>query len=476
LVTAITLGLSSTTYTSEIYADPLAACDGDNQRECGRGPPKPPDIILIVVDTLRADYLSLYGYPFPQKHIEAFAKDSVVYSNALSIAPWTKPAMASMMTSMYPENHRVTNQRKKFRATEDGSRTMGILSSEASTLAEELGKSGYRTIALISNPWLYPRFGFGQGFDLFWIDESNLHEAPILIDQFKIIASKFDRDKPGFYYLHFLDVHGPYQCLEKDFKTIEVAEIHDAPTRIPDHQKALLLHMFKFRDRETARYQDARNCYSAGIQLFDRRFSTLIDYLKSANLYRDSLIVFTSDHGEELYEHAGVDHGLSLHSHQLQIPLIIHYPQNRHAGVRIDGLVSHLDVMPTLLKYSGAPSRDSHFEGMDITPPTNPEKKGAKREIFASADKGNRYKAITDGRYKLIIDRLDGKSSLFDLNDDPYEKKSLQSPEGKSIQSELETRLREHENTLREQRMLPIENTIVSRDIVEDLLSLGYLQ
>ena len=187
---------------------PLAAC--------GEGRPEPPNLILVVADTLRADYLGFYGFDGDVSPIlDRLAAESVVFENCFSQAPWTKPSAASLLTSLYPGTHGLTDHEGGYGSEEP--RT-SVLPDSAVTLAEILGERGYRTGAFVANSFLARDYGFAQGFDVY-DDYAAPAETPA--DEILVHAGRWlehsDQDRPFFLYVHLMDVHWPYDAGQWDY-------------------------------------------------------------------------------------------------------------------------------------------------------------------------------------------------------------------------------------------------------------------
>ncbi len=446
-----------------------------------RGPrPTRPSIVLILVDTLRRDYLGFHGFDGPiSPNLDWLAKESVVFENAVTQAPWTKPSIASLFTSLPPDTHGLDNHEGLFGPREDQALTTGVLPAEAVTLAEGLKGAGYRTAAFVANPWIHERYGFDQGFDSYEVVET----LPEILER----ARGFVREgegRPFFLYLHFMDVHGPYDAPEEDFHAIgtsasltvrEEPREGDLATLPPYLEGIPWFGDEEFRSRtygdiiafRRSRSHTLRARYAANVLDFDRRIAPFLDEVRNPALNDDTVLVLTSDHGEELLEHGGWDHGFNLYEHQLRVPLLIRMPgaAERRREARAANLV---DVMPTLLALANADVPEG-IEGRNLLAPD-----GSDRPTFSTATKHREgVYALRTGRYKLIFDGKTGSVSLFDLSADRSEYRDIAS-ENEAEAQKLLAVLSRHIELARSSRLHPRE-AVIPEDIRKRLESLGYL-
>ena len=315
-----------------------------------------PDLILIMVDTLRADRLGAYGYTTTQTPaIDALARDGVLFEAAIAQASWTKPSVASLFTSLYPSGHQTY-------------RKLDVLPDRVVTLAEALAAGGYYTAAFVNNPNVSAAFNFQQGFIeyrylepayFFHATESTsrlaLYGGLRLIRERFVARGKYHehyyRDaqevtdqalrwldarppRPFFLFLHYMDPHDPY--FVHPYNGEAVARVH---TPNPDPAEAGRLSAL----------------YDGEVAYLDEHLGRLWAYLRQVGLYDGVVIVLTADHGEEFQEHGGWWHGTTLYDEQIRIPLIVKLPDGRQRGRRVAGQVRTIDIGPTLLAAAGVP-------------------------------------------------------------------------------------------------------------------------
>lgn len=444
-----------------------------------------PSIILIVIDTLRADYLGSYGFDGRiSPHLDELAAESMLFRRCSSQAPWTTPSMASMMTSLYPDAHGVhlapddPRDQKSWRQ-----RWTRAIPESTTTLAECLRDRGYRTAAFIANPFLAKGLGFEQGFEDF--DESaaisrDRDSTMLLHSSLEWLRSMASGDHPTFLYLHLMDVHGPYTAPDTDYEAIQTSAGLGPATILPQRgfrriQPYLRTPSWtKAADRNELRLWRGR--YAAGVHAADRRLGGFFQTLRDEGLWDDRLVVVTSDHGEELFDHGGWDHGFSLHEHQLHVPLIVRHPGNRHAGTRLDDLVRLVDLMPTLIRMTNATGPDG-MTGRDLLSvgSLNGDRNGPRTAFATSVKEHPGTTSIFDGRYKLISDLTSFKLRLFDIQNDPGELEEISAREPEVV-SRLSKLLAAEIARVEAGDAADADPEQIPSDQLERLRELGYLQ
>jgi arylsulfatase A-like enzyme len=404
-----------------------AACGGGDGAE---GVARPRNVVLISLDTLRPDHLSCYGHARETSPtIDALAARGVRFADASSAAPWTLPSHATMFTGLYPSRHGVKDYSHR-------------LPAERVTLAEILREHAFQTFAVI-NTWNIadPRFEIFQGFEP--ADVHYVHETVPGPGGSKVVENTGaevarvarawlagrDRARPFFLLAHFYDAHtdftpapedraalvGPYSG-KLDGSTAQLLAIRAQGVRL---------------GADDLRY--LRELYDAEIRGLDRVLGGLFDFLEEEGLARETLIVLTSDHGEEFQEHGGLLHGRTQYEELLRVPLVLAGPGIPRGRV-VDQPVSLVDLLPTILGRLGiAPPPD--LDGLDLAPAWE----GARlpeRLLFGEADHNNVVagKQVIDvrrmarlGHEKLHLERDTGRTRLYDLARDPREQHDLAS-------------------------------------------------
>jgi arylsulfatase len=405
----------------------LAAC----------APPPRPSIVLVTIDTLRADHLGCYGYGRPvSPRIDALARDSTLFEAARTTLPRTTQSVASILTGRLPKSH--------------GARGLfARLPETNTTLAEILKRAGFDTAAVVSNTFLRPRQGFEQGFDLYdnpedrWDADS---AAAITAVAVRWLDAR-PADRPFFLWAHYLDPHWLYEPPAPWDRAFDPG--FDRPFTLYDDLEAGRLTKGQVIFGDVVDEAQARHVvalYDGEIARTDAAVGALLDRL--AAIDGPVLTVLTSDHGESLGEHGyHYAHGEYLYEEGLRIPLIIRYPKVVAAGARERGAVLNIDIAPTILALAGIPGMQG-VEGRPLLAPGGGRPGSAataarsRNLTWAESDyqlihpenpryyipgPRGRWSAASDGRHKLIhIPRPGGEFlELYDLAADPGETTNL---------------------------------------------------
>ncbi len=357
-----------------------------------RSRPSSRNVILISIDTCRADHLGCYGFARrTTPNIDALAEESILFKNAFSPIPLTLPAHCSMLTGTYPLYHGVHDNLRYH------------LDKTNVTIAEILKEHGYTTAAFVSSFVLDGRFGLGQGFDIY----NDRFEKTAAAEEDKErrgeeasrLAGLFleeHHEKPFFLFLHFFDPHTDYN------------------------------------PPEPFASQYADDLYSGEIAYCDHCIGQVIDKLKSLGLYNSSLLIIVGDHGESLREHGEAEHDYYIYQGNIKVPFIIRPPGTRQPR-RIDGAASLVDVVPTILGYLDVPI-PAHIQGEDLsryskkTAPSEPERYVCCQSLTATKYACNPLLGLVSRRWKYIETT---RPELYDLYQDPVEENNLAAKETK---------------------------------------------
>jgi len=440
------------------------------------GADEPPSIILVLVDTLRADYLGAYGFDGDiSPHLDRFAQGAVVFENAFSQAPWTKPSIASLFTSLHPEQHGVVAHGRRYGSPEELNPSASALPQRAVTLAERLRAAGYATAAFVANPWIQKQLGFAQGFDVFDAEDvGNAVPATRLFERARAWLAQRDRSRPYFLYLHLMDVHGPYDAPLADFEAVRgspgLGEARSLSEGEMARRRAYLMRGNSPRG-DASTLDGWRASYAAGVRSLDRQLGGFLETLSRDGELDDALFVVTSDHGEELADHGSWDHGDSLYEEQIRVPLIVRLPGGRQRGRRVERIVSLIDLMPTLLEIAGSrvPRR---LAGTDLGPLLAGKSIDGPAVAYSSGVKWQPgLESVRTRDRKLIREAKTGASEVFDLEKDPAEKHAQSGPPP----AELELLLERHVRTLDEGPAFRSHAHAMAPGTREKLRALGYL-
>ncbi len=369
-----------------------------------------PNVVLIVIDTLRADHVGCYGYERDTTpNLDALAADSVRYARAFSHAPWTTPAVGALFTSQLPSTLGIRN-------------VQSPLPAEGTTLTELLQQHGFETSAFVSHSFVSSKWGFARGFDSF--DESNVR-GHFAVTSAAISDGAVDwlddhagpQATPFFLFLHYFDPHFAYVAHE------EFPFGRDPSYEGPVHGGIL---PEKFReDPSVLRDEDLRELirlYDAEIAVTDRAIGRVLERLRSLGLYDSTIVVVAADHGEEFLDHGQLDHTKTLYEELVRVPLIVRVPGVEPAV--IDAPVALIDVYPTLTTQLGIePPPDLVGRPLPSSPTEEPA--AARRAIFLETARLENLRAVVEGDHKLIVDQESGRAWLFDLATDPHERVDL---------------------------------------------------
>ena len=378
-------------------------------------------VLLIVVDSLRADHLGAYGYlRATSPRIDALAGGGVLFTNAFSQAPWTKPSVASLFTSTYMSVHSVVYSKQEI----NGEERTDVLNPKFLTLPEALKTGGFATAGFGMKIHLQPRFGFDQGFDAY---DMHARRADKINRRTLDWLRQKDPDK-FFIYLHYNDPHYPYlprPGYARFGATTARVQI-DGVTKKAFREGRLTL------SREDV--SQLVDLYDGEVLYTDEQIGRLLDAVAKMG-YENVLTILTADHGEEFLDHGSITHGQSLYNELVHVPLIMGGSAFSREGSsmrkgRIADTVQLIDVMPTLLAMAGLPEPPG-MQGRSLTSylsgPAEPA--GQPVAMFserrAPTDTGF-WHTIFDGRWKLIHDPTAGRTMLFDIAADPGETVSLE--------------------------------------------------
>jgi arylsulfatase len=442
----------------------LDGCDRSPQPEVKRS--KASNVIIVLVDTLRADHMSLYGYerattPF----IDRFASEAVVFERARSQAACTFPSVNSLFTSLFAFDFYV-----------QGEGQMGI-PPQYPTIAEVLRARGYNTIAVSASPIVRstpskenPNGGFGAGFDVF--DESCLWREAAMVNS-RALELLEEVQEPFFLFLHYMDPHGQYAppaAHRKQFTRpydghdfIAAGDIGPIGEMLYNDGPEL-----DISDRDVQHLVDL---YDDEILYFDGQLEQLVSSLRGDGLLDRSVLVLTSDHGEEFLEHGHVGHCRGVWNTLTHVPLLMRIP-DLDGGGRTDAPVQLVDIVPTLLDELSIDAAAIPSVGTSLRlllrggdPAMVPE--------YAFSDQ-SKYRAADDGRWHFILDGVKSKVTLYNLRADPLEQRDLftqNHPEGERLGAVLNGWLKDTGQWVRFDEALA-----ASKAKEEELRALGYLQ
>jgi arylsulfatase A-like enzyme len=382
---------------------------------CGAPPPRP-NILIIVVDTLRRDHLGVYGYERPTSpQIDRLAADAVRYDAALSQSPWTLPSVASLLTGRDVAPLGIVDD-------------VNLLDDEFLLLSEVLSEQGYSTGAIVSHKFVSAKWGFDQGYDRF--DDSNAlgHMAitsPSITDKALAFLEQHRSDR-FFLFLHYFDPHFSY--LEHEDFRFERDVPYEGWIESGTRYKKLMEEQEGLTEADTS---ELKRLYDSEIAFTDHHIGRVLARLRDLGLFDQTLIVLTADHGEEFLEHAQIGHAKTMYEEVIGVPLIVRYPGGSASVV--DRPVALVDVFPTILELLDL-DPVSDLDGVSLLATDD-----AERFVFASTERRGGARGTRNARFKLIRHLVNGPE-LYDLAADPDERHNLLDAdhEGQAPASELE--------------------------------------
>ncbi len=408
---------------------------------------KRPNVLLIVLDTARADRFSFSGYHRKTSpHIDALASDSVVFKRAYAPDFWTLPSHASLFTGLYPSQAGATSE-------------TNYLPAFNTTLATVLKKAGYDTSAFTCNAWVCKERGFAQGFDQFcemWRPEE-YQQVPKGAGRMESAATEAaigwlgrrrTASNPFFLFINFNSPHMPYNPPESFRANFIKSEYQPDEINRLSKINGMWAHLageLKLGERDLRIMSDL---YDGEIAFADHCTGKVIDQLKSLGILDNTLVVVTSDHGENIGEHGLIDHLLSMYETTLHVPLVLRYPKRFKAGTSFDDLVSLVDVFPTVLDLCNIRSKSERLKPAGISfadveqqgrifivaenerPLNGIKLMNSQFPAFNTGTIDHPMRAIRTNKHKLIW-KVGLSKELYDLQADPAELNNLapQQPE-----------------------------------------------
>ncbi|MBL7197687.1 MAG: sulfatase [Candidatus Omnitrophica bacterium] len=417
-----------------------------------------PNIIIITLDTTRADHLSFQGYELnTTPNLDRFAEESIVFENAASQSPWTLPAHASIFTGKYPSKHNATLANQ-------------MLDYKEETLAEILRERGYNTVGFGASLYTKGKYGISQGFttyrdrlDFFAFRQTfkkfdikvviafffPIIEELVGIDgektseeQNELVFKWIDKNKdsPFFMFIHYFDPHSPYN-LGSQFKSRFTNEIRDYKevVKLTGNPSLYLYHLpierYVNASPDLVKYMIA--LYDTEIFYLDHNLGKLFNKIDDLGIKNNTIIIITADHGEEFYDHGGFGHS-RLYEELIHVPLIIYFPREFKAK-RIEKRVETINIFPTILDILQIEVPEN-IDGVSLLPLIKNhggyDRVYGMSELFRRPEKGEtkQQTAISDNNWKLIeVGQWENLKSeeetmpsiLFNLKTDPKEQKNL---------------------------------------------------
>lgn len=414
------------------------------------------NILLIVIDCLRADHVSCYGYHRrTTPTIDRLAEEGHLWEQANSVCCWTRPSVASIFTGLYPTQHGAFEYIK--RSSNASAATTDVLRTGQSTLAEMLASHGWRCGAFMRNEQLGAYTRLNRGYEAYVPDVGTTRE---LIQTYGDWLEE-NPDVSSFGYVHLMEAHWPYRARERHLKLFGGRRDNNCFREFTGVDFAELKHVLSTGEASIPprQLEQLVQMYDACVLRADEQIGDLLDQLTARNLREEMTVIITADHGEEFMDHGGIGHGQGLYEELIHVPMVIAAPE-RSGPVRYSHPVSHVDLASTVLTLAGIPD---HTGGDDFFTTT-----ASDRPIFAERRKRKRYSQVVrqgqwkfHRRYKFKIpnDEFDPCMStrdmldhyrhkviceLYDLSQDPNEQNDLwDDPAHADVRERLEAKLDE---------------------------------
>ena len=384
-----------------------------------------PNVLLIGVDTLRADHVGCLGYmKDTTPTLDRLARGGVLCTRTMSTSGWTLPAVTSVMTSLYPEVHQTYTYKSR-------------LGEEVTTLAEILETNGYATVGVVSNPAIHSGYGLAAGFDLYddftvsldsGLDIFEAHEEALndqqLVGTGELVTRTAARwleqrsDEPFFMFVFYIDPHYDYippapfdHMFDPSYEgNINGRDIRKEPRHSQCPPARDLQHLLALYDGEL-RYTDG--CVAELLQTFGK--SGLLD---------NTLVILFGDHGDEFYEHGKTAHDRTLYEEIIHVPLLFWWPDRLPAGRRVEALTSLVDIMPTVLDYLGLRPKGS-LQGLSLRPLLEGKTNELHDTVWAELRTWTHLQALMGDHDKLVRNVGEDAWELYDLSHDPREQTNL---------------------------------------------------
>lgn len=386
---------------------------------------KRPNILLIGIETLRADHLGCLGYPKnTTPTLDRLAGEGVLCTNTISTSGWTLPSVMSVMTSLYPNVHRVHTYQHR-------------LASEITTLAEIMKAAGYVTFGVTSNPTTEGEYGFSDGFDLyddftvslavnmdvFQSNDETLYDVHLSRSSELVtrVAAKWLEEKPEkpfFMFTFYFDPHydyippAPFDTLFDPNYTgsIDGRGVNKEPRRSQRPSDRDLEHLLALYDGE--------------IRYTDGYVGELLQALTESGVAENTLVVLFGDHGDEFYEHGKATHSRTLYDEIVHVPLIFRWPGRLPGGKRINAIISLVDIMPTILNYCDLPY-EGPMQGVSMRTLIEGVKGGSRNTVWAELKMENHIQAAIGSEWRLFRNVRSDTWELYHVPSDPGEQANL---------------------------------------------------
>lgn len=439
------------------------------------------NVILISLDTLRPDHLGCYGYSRDTSpSIDSLSQESVLFQNTFATSPWTLPSHVSMLTSLNCINHQVYHIDQ-------------TMNPSISTLADILRTKDYFTGAITGGGYVSGLYGFSKGFDSYHVRGAILEKNAAEIGcRYALEWINRHKDRNFFLFLHTYQIHTPYDSpppycslfLEEDSKLTQV-----------DLGRLRFNHENRYRRAAADLRQNIIDVYDGEIRYTDEfLINPLLERLKKLDLYDDTMIILTSDHGEEFYEHGSWEHTNSVYNETIKIPLIIKFFNSEYAGKKIEKFARIIDIMPTILDALGIDPPKHHLDGESLLALLSSEEQENRERIFICELASNvmqrhvpKKVAINREKHKFILNQDYKPEDLAYFSSPPPDTNPMEVFDLEADPDELENKVRENPrlaqalldylktHNKQKGKVVPKEAEL-TEELREQLKALGYIK
>ena len=437
----------------------------------GKNIQKPKNIILVLVDALRADHLGIYGYnKNTTPNIDSLAQNSLFCTNAFSQSTYTPTSMASLFTGTYPFVHKVfvpPNVDKKY----------SVLPKSLCIISEALHDFGFYTTAILSNGWISPNSNYDQGFDEFLLVK---RKDRIIIDN-AIEFIKEKKDENFFLYIHLLDLHDYFWLNKKNENKKFLKSTYNLSKKMNELHSTKQSDIYKYLINPEKEVNISNNDleylidrYDSRLYYTDQLIGELIKALQDEQIFKKSMIVITADHGEKFFEHGELVHGgNTVYNEVVHVPLIIHnkllFPRQK----KVERLVESIDIFPTIIDI---------FDMNEIVIGDFNQLQGdsilgdvENKAVFIVNPKRSKMK-ILHNNWSLIFSNDVNKIELYNIYEDPLEKKDV-SNQHKDIRDKMLKILRSKmTESMNLSQSVKHEVKKIDNEVKKSLKSLGYIK
>jgi len=429
---------------------------------------QPTNVLLVVVDTLRHDHVGCYGATRDTTPaLDVLAIEAVRFDRAYSPAPWTMPAVASMLTGLHPGGHGLTR--------------VGALADEARTLAEILEQHGYATVGIVSHLLLGARFGFDQGFEEFVESYSATPHHDVSTQRVtrqarQALGRLAEQQRPFFLFVHYFDPHYHYKRHAQYGFAPQAAGRLDGEETIQELRE-------RMHDLTPDELDFIKALYDEEVRHTDAGVGRLLAALSENDLDRSTLVVVTSDHGEEFLDRGWLGHTRTLYDELVRVPLLMRLPEGDRSPQVSDAPISLTALTPTILELAGVDPMPFGFQVRSFARTLDPGTTGSGGAVLTEVDfvpfnsgkwvREVHKKSVIADRHKVIRDDTTGLVEVYDLADDPGETQNL-ALERTELTSRLLSRL---EDLVAEadSDALTLDELALEEQQIDKLRSLGYV-